>query len=180
MKIYLMRHGETNWNKEKRMQGRTDIELNENGRQQAISAREKFERLNIDLIISSPLIRAKQTAKLVSEGTNIPIIYKEELMERGYGELEGKIIKGDAFYKNDSTYDLEKNTNIYNIETVKILCKRIWNLLDEIKEKYPDKNILLVSHGGTSRAIKAYFEGIPENKVLKPANIKNAEIIELM
>ena len=179
MKVYLMRHGETNWNKEKKMQGMVDIELNDQGRKKAISNQKKFKKLNIDLIISSPLKRAKETAKLVSEGTNTPIIYNEKLVERSYGNLEGKNYKGKEIYENHDTYSLIENTNFENIERVKDLLKRVWEALDEIKEKYPNKNILIVSHGGTSRAINAYFNGIPENKTLKPTNMKNAEIIKL-
>ena len=175
-----MRHGETDWNKEKKMQGRTDIELNETGRKQAIKSQEEFKKLNIDLIISSPLKRAIETAKIVSKGSNVPIIYKEELKERSYGNLEGKCYKNKDIYGNHKTYSLIENTNFENIETVKDLCKRVWKALDEIKEKYSDKNILLVSHGGTSKAIKAYFDGIPKDKILKETNLKNAEIIELM
>ena len=71
---------------------------------------------------------------------------------------------------------METNININNIETAKELYERVSSLLDEIKEKYQDKKILLVTHGGTTRAIEAYFNGLDENNVMPPETIKNCEI----
>ena len=82
--------------------------------------------------------------------------------------------------KNDisiiNNYNL--NYNEHNIEPIQDVCKRVWNLLDEIKEKYKDRNVLIVTHGGTCRAINAYFNGIEEDGNIPSANIKNCEIRE--
>lgn len=70
------------------------------------------------------------------------------------------------------------NWNKQNIEPIQDICKRVWEVLDEIKEKYNDKNVLLVTHGGTCRAINAYFNGIGEDGHVQSAKIKNCEIRE--
>ena len=70
------------------------------------------------------------------------------------------------------------NWNKQNIEPIQDICKRVWEVLDEIKEKYNDKNVLLVTHGGTCRAINAYFNGIGKDGHVQSAKIKNCEIRE--
>lgn len=89
MGILLTRHGQTEWNVLGKVQGRADIELNEKGIKQAQETGEVLKNEKIDLIICSPLIRAKQTAKIINENKNIPIIYDEDIIERDFGEFEG-------------------------------------------------------------------------------------------
>lgn len=76
-----MRHGKTDWNAKHKLQGRTDIPLNEEGIQMAEQAKEKYKDVNFDICYCSPLVRAKQTAEIVLEGRNIPIVYDDRLME---------------------------------------------------------------------------------------------------
>ena len=87
--LYIMRHGKTEWNELHKLQGRTDIPLNEEGRQMAKIAGEKYKDINFDVCYCSPLVRAKETAKLVLEGRNVPIIYDERLREMSFGIYEG-------------------------------------------------------------------------------------------
>ena len=178
MKIYVMRHGQTDWNIERKIQGRTDIELNETGKQQAKQAQKEVEKYNIDVILCSPLKRTKETARIVSEGKNIEIIYRDELLERNFGDLEGKSPFKEPLFANDEFYNYTKNIEMKNVETVRELCDRVWGLLDEIEKTYPDKNVLLVTHGGTGRVIKAYFDGIPEDGIIHSACLENAQIKE--
>ena len=110
MKIYVIRHGQTNWNIEGRIQGKTDIELNTEGTKQALKIKSIIKDYNIDLIISSPLKRARKTAEIINEALNCPIIFDKSLEERGYGIIEGqvrKLIKDDIINSN-----LLKNYNI--------------------------------------------------------------------
>ena len=93
MKLLLTRHGQTDWNVMGKVQGITDIELNETGIKQAEETREKLLNENIDEIISSPLKRAKKTAEIIGSERNIPIIIDEAIIERRYGKFEGKINK---------------------------------------------------------------------------------------
>lgn len=87
--IYVVRHGETDWNKLHKVMGRVDIPLNETGKSQAKITSEKLKEYKIDLIISSPLKRACETAKIINETKNLEIIYDDRLLERDFGEFEG-------------------------------------------------------------------------------------------
>ena len=90
MKIYYVRHGQTDWNFERKMQGgQTERDLNETGIQQAKETRKQLENIEYDILICSPMNRAKQTAHIIKEGKNIPIIIDKRIRERDLGELEG-------------------------------------------------------------------------------------------
>lgn len=79
--LYIMRHGRTDWNERHKLQGRTDIPLNANGRQMAEKAREEYADVHFDVCYCSPLIRARETAEIVLRGRDIPIIPDERLVE---------------------------------------------------------------------------------------------------
>lgn len=93
MNLYVIRHGQTDWNVMKKMQGSVDIELNEIGIKQAYITKENLDSISIDVIFCSPLKRAKQTAEIINKGRNLEIIYDERLRERNYGEFEGGVSK---------------------------------------------------------------------------------------
>ena len=178
MKFYIIRHGQTNWNKKGKIQGKTDIELNEEGIEQAREATKKLENCDIDVIISSPLKRARKTAEIINETKNVPIIFKEELEERGFGEFEGKIRKEihDEILDSQILANYSLNKEYKGVETIRSLCDRVWGLIEELKKEYVDKNILLVTHGGVTRAINGYFNGANENGILEDLNLHNCEI----
>ena len=87
--LYIMRHGKTDWNAMRKLQGRTDIPLNEEGRQMAEHARTEYADIHFDICYCSPLIRAKETAEIVLKGRNIPIITDDRLKEMSFGSYEG-------------------------------------------------------------------------------------------
>lgn len=163
MKIYVIRHGRTKCNDEGKYNGRLDEDINETGIKQAIEASKKVEKLDIDLIICSPLKRTKHTMELINVN-NIPVIYDKRLMERDCGVLTDKEL-GD-FYDTDY-YNYYSNKNIEGLETLPELFSRIHLFLDEIKDKYLDKNILLVTHGAVARAIHFYFNELPKDGIIK-------------
>lgn len=177
MRLLVVRHGRTDWNELGKIQGCADIELNEVGRNQARETGEKLKNEKIDLIISSPLIRTKQTAGIINEGRNIDIIYDERIKERDFGEFEG--YKRDEFdYPSFWTYS--KNLKYKKAENIQDFFGRTFNFLDEIKEKYKDKTVLLVIHGGVSTAIKYYFEGLPKENEPTSGALKNCEVKEYL
>ena len=90
--FYFLRHGQTDWNVEGRFQGHTDIPLNELGLAQAHDAARILARCPVDLIIASPLIRARRTAEIVSEHLGKPLLFDDELKERHFGRFEGLIV----------------------------------------------------------------------------------------
>lgn len=176
MKILLTRHGQTDWNVLRKVQGRTDIELNETGIKQAEIAKEKLKNYDIDLIISSPLKRAQKTVEIIGKDKNIPIIIDEALIERAFGKYEGQHPEGIEF---DEIWNYKLNKKYDEAEGIEELFDRVNNFLDGIQEKYKDKTVLLVTHGGVTVPIRAYFEGIPEKmEVLKGLGIENCEIKE--
>lgn len=180
MKIYVVRHGQTDWNFEGRIQGKTDIELNERGIEQANKVKELIKNCDINLIVSSPMKRAKRTAEIINEITKCDIIFDKALEERGYGIFEGEIREKltDEIINSDfhiiNNYYLNKDYK--EIETIKSLCDRVWELLDNLKKNYNNKNILLVTHGGTTTAINGYFKGINEDGLIENPGLENCEI----
>ncbi len=175
--IYIIRHGQTDWNLTRTIQGKQDISLNDEGRKQARAIKEKLENEPIDLIICSPLIRTKETAEIINKDRNLPIIYDERLEERFFGEYEGRNIKT---VDTTDLWDYYKDEHYLNIESIGDLFARVYSLLDEILDKYPDKNILLVSHGGVSIPVYCYFDGyIPEGSLIKKNLIlDNCEVMK--
>ena len=126
MKVYIIRHGQTNWNIIKKIQGQKDIELNETGIKQATDKISVFNEYNFDLIICSTLKRAMQTAEILNSEKNIPMIYTDALRERKFGDLEGVI----SDFDEDPMYDINTNINDKNIEPVLDLFKRVSDLLN--------------------------------------------------
>lgn len=175
MKLYVIRHGQTNCNKEKKYNCRYDEDINETGIKEAIEASDKVRDLDIDLIICSPLIRTKHTMELVNIN-NIPVVYDDRLIERDGGKLTLTVI--DDFYFKEY-YNYYSTEYIEGLETLPELFKRVHSFLDEIKEKYKDKNILLVTHGSVVRVIQFYFQEMPsDGMLLNISGQKNCEIKE--
>ena len=175
MKIYVIRHGLTKCNIEKRFNGRYDEDIIDEGINQAIKASYIIKKLDIDLIICSPMKRTKHTMELLNLN-NIDVIYDDRLMERDTGKLTLK--KLGKFYDNEY-YNYYSTKIIEGLETLPELFNRVHSFLDEIKIKYKNKNILLVTHGSVARAIQFYFEKIPEDgMLLNISGQKNCEIKE--
>lgn len=172
MNIYVMRHGQTNNNDLGLFNGRNDEDINETGVEQAKIARDELKNINIDLIICSPMLRTKHTAEIININ-NIPIIYDERLIERDTGEIT---------LKPYELIDREEYWNYYsikykNVEKISELFKRVHSTIDDIKEKYSDKNILIITHNGVARAIYSYFNGLPvDGKLCNIGTQKNCEI----
>lgn len=166
--IYIVRHGQTDWNKVGRMQGRTDIPLNETGREQAREVGEKLKGIEFDKVFSSPLKRAYETAKII---TNKPIEIDERLIERCCGELEGKTKNEIKIRPNFNSL----TETMCGIEFLPDFKARIASFFDEILKEYPNKNILISTHAGVCLNARCYFEGEPEN--IEDYKLKNCEII---
>lgn len=162
--IYVTRHGQTNWNIQKKVMGRCDEPLNTTGIEQAMIVRDKLKNINFDMIICSPLLRAKQTAEIINENKKIPIVYDNRIIERDFGEFEGLETKDfdfKGYWNYYSDYHYKKAENI------QIFFERIYNFLDEVTEEYIDANILIVGHGGVSIPIACYFNhNIPTESLL--------------
>ena len=169
--IYIVRHGETDWNVEKRIAGQTDIPLNDTGIKQAMEVAKKLKDIKFDYVFSSPLKRAYQTAKIIR---NENIIIDNRLIERYNGKLEGKL---KSEIENISDFNNVKD-NIYEVESIESIQNRVKDFFEEIKREYPNKNILIVTHAGVGINIRYYFEGEPKNGDYSNYKIGNCEIIK--
>lgn len=159
MKIYVIRHGETEQGRN-RIIANLNEPLNENGVQQAINVGEKLKKLNLSKIYCSPIERAKHTLKLFNLDKNIPIEIEDRLKERNMGIYENvpfENLDWDVFWNYNS------QTKYPELESMKDVYMRIKDFLDELKKEYKNEEILLVTHGGISRAIYWYFNEIPDN-----------------
>lgn len=175
MKIFVIRHRQTEWNVLKKMQGFADIPLNERGLEQANEAKINLIDKTYDIVFCSPLIRAKQTATIVNEDKNIDIIYDKRLRERNYGEFEGT--NKSSFNYNDF-WAYNKNIKYAKAENVQDFFKRIYNFLDELKLKYQDKNVLIICHAGVLKAIECYANGMMSDDEIGPYLPDNASVQE--
>ncbi len=151
--IYITRHGQTNWNVLKKVMGRCDEELNEKGLSQAEETRNNLMKTDIDLIICSPLLRARQTAEIINKDRCIPIIYDERIIERDFGEFEGMKTQDFDFH---SYWNYYKNEQYKSAENIQEFFKRIYSFLDDITKKYSNKKLLIVAHGGVSIPIACF------------------------
>ena len=172
MKLYVIRHGQTNTNKHHQVNGRKDSKLTLIGKLQAIKTGIKLTDKKFDLVFSSPLSRAVKTAHLITTG---PVIIDPRLIERSYGKFEG-IKKKDFPYREYWKY--HKNLSDNDVESVKEVVKRAEKLIKDLKKKYSNKTVLLVTHSGFARAIYYYINGIPKNGDLSVLEIPNCHVFE--
>lgn len=172
--IYFTRHGQTIWNVENKICGATDIALTELGHEQAVALGNKIleEKLQIDEILYSPLIRAAETARHISEITGIPAREELRLKEQNFGKYESTPRNGEEFQKA-KTHFID---HFEGGETMLHLAQRIYNLLDELRMESEDKIYLLVAHNGIARVIWSYFNDM-DNEEFARFGIKNCEIL---
>lgn len=147
--ICFVRHGETDWNREGRLQGKTDIPLNSFGIQQAEECQQYLKDMKWDVIITSPLKRAKKTAKIINQELQLPLVEMEEFIERTFGEAEGMTAEERQIAFSDSNYPGK--------ESIEALNQRVLTGLEKINKTYQGKKILLVAHGAVIGAILSYF-----------------------
>ena len=166
--IYIVRHGQTEWNVLGKVQGKQDICLNEKGKEQALLTKKDLDNKEIDLIIVSPLKRALETAEIINKDRNLPMIIDERIKERDFGEFEGTNF---VDFDTKDFWNYYRNEEYKEAESIQEFFKRIYDFLDDIIVKYKDKNVLLVTHGGVSLPVHCYFsKNIPEGSLIK-ANI---------
>lgn len=160
MKLYLMRHGETDWNKKHLFQGRTDIPLNEKGRLVAELTKAGLKDITFDVAFCSPLSRAKETAQIVLEGREIELIVDERIIEMGFGDYEKTSMhelddKMKTFFMAPHEYQDEKGVETF--EAVLDRCNSFWQ--DVLSNpKYQDSTILVATHGATLRGLVCAFK----------------------
>lgn len=153
MSLFVVRHGQTDWNKDRLIQGRIDIPLNEEGISQAKLTAKKLADIPLNVIYVSPLKRARQTADIINEGRNIPLIVDERIQEEYYGDLEGKPRYGEVYLTQRQSFFKRYPHGESYLDVV----ARVYPFLNEIKATRKGQNVLLVCHGGMSRVVNSYF-----------------------
>ncbi|NMB56454.1 histidine phosphatase family protein [Candidatus Beckwithbacteria bacterium] len=189
MKVYIVRHGLTHWNAINRIQGKSDIELNEAGLEQAQKIANRLRLINFDAIFSSPLQRAKQTGEAIAKyHPQTPFFIEKELREVSFGEMEGKTWSPSEREKFQTPHDefIFKNKGGESLEQ---RVETLVPVVEKWKKDYKGKTILLSTHGYIKKAILiafqiAKFEEIQnlnfENTALSIINPFDIEQIELL
>jgi len=164
-----MRHGKTDWNVKHKLQGRTDISLNEEGRRMAEAAGKEYGTIHFDICYCSPLSRARETAEIVLKGRNIPILTDERLSEMSFGIYEGfeNVLNAPdcpihVLFTNPEKY----KTPVENGESFEELYARTGEFMKEIIEPAlkQGKDILIVGHGAMNLSMICQIKNIPIEK----------------
>ena len=172
MQLYVVRHGQTIVNVKGLINARNIIGINKVGKQEAKNAADEMEKNKIDLIFCSPLRRTKQTCKIINKN-KIRVIYDTRILERDSRSMQfEKIEKLDL----EEWYNIHKTEVYKNSEGFKSILDRVEKFLEEIKIKYPDKAILIVTHGDVCKAIYAYLNNITDAKEISLFKQGNCEI----
>lgn len=191
MKLYIVRHGETDWNKARRVQGFSDIPLNEYGIYLAEETAKGLRDIAFDLAYTSPLIRAKKTAEVILGDRKTPLIEEAAIKEMGFGIYEGMCISGEAKAQESVEFNKFFTDTAHFVpaqggEHVEGLLARTGAFLQELwtSEEKKDQTILLSTHGAAMTALvnqvkgnletaDFWKEGVPPNCAVTLVEVKN-------
>lgn len=160
--IYLTRHGQTEWNLEKRLQGRGNSPLTQDGIERAQELAKRVQALPIDVIYSSPIERAYHTAQILKGDQQVSLICHDGLMEMSFGDYEGH--KTEDITQENPAWDIELimhgDTQMCapNGETLQVVRQRVKEAMDTIIATHKGETVLIVAHGITLKALMYYFE----------------------
>ena len=178
MELIFVRHGETDSNKQRVIQGaRLDPSLNTEGISQANELAETLKDVKFDIIISSPLKRALETAEIIKKHFNVPLEIAQHFLERDFGSLTGKNweeigeITGlgkEKVMEIDMAQQYDYRP--YGGQSAEEVRKGLIDGIEHLKTKYPDKKLLVVTHGGVIRLMHLLYTEEPEEKHLRPGN----------
>ncbi|PIP63471.1 phosphoglycerate mutase [Candidatus Roizmanbacteria bacterium CG_4_9_14_3_um_filter_33_18] len=177
--LYIVRHGETEWNVKKIIQGNEDIPLNKKGESQAKELAKKLRHIKFDVIFSSDLIRAKRTAEIINIEKKLIVQTTKALKERYFGKYQGK-----SFAVNNEMIKLINNLKMFTgpglkeVETDESIILRLTTFLREIAVAYSNKTVLIVSHGGPMRTLLIHL-GFANYDNFTEGHINNLAYIKL-
>lgn len=162
MEIYIIRHGKTPWNVDRLLQGGTDVELNEDGRDLAIKTGQGLKDIHFDKIYSSPLKRALETAELIRGNRDIPIETDDRLREISFGSREGERAMAVKDNPNDPFYFFFHAPEKYDPldgESFQSIMERTKSFLTEVVEPLQDKyeRIMIVGHGAMNKGLMCHI-----------------------
>ena len=164
MKIVIVRHGETDYNKSKRIQGKQELSLNEKGKTQARQVAESLRQHKITHIYCSSLVRARETAEIINNSFSLPIVTDESLDERDWGTWENRL-HDDILKQNpelvDSLFGMGLDANPHEGETARALIKRSVGFLRQTIENHAESDVILVvTHGGPITVMLGFMKDL--------------------
>ena len=168
MKLIVARHGQTEWNLQNRVLGRTDIPLNQKGKAQAVELAENLAAIHIDHIYVSPLARAAETGKIVAEICGADLSVRDALIEHDFGAFEG-VDRSDENYKRAKRNFAKRYPGS---ESYFDVAARVYPLLKELKNRDPEDTVRIVRAAAACRVICSYFEEL-DNEELATYTIPN-------
>ena len=179
--FYLVRHGETEYNVKKIIQGQSDSPLTKKGIEEVKNVAKKLKGIKFDYVFSSDLLRAKRTAEIIALEHKLEIQTNKLLRERRFGNLEGK---SNSELKWEKRFDNLTNEQKYtykhspDIESDEEIVTRFLTFIREVAIGYPRKTILVVTHGGIIRTSLVKF-GFGNYENLRPGAVKNGAFVKL-
>lgn len=174
--ILLIRHGETDWNAQGRLQGTLDTPLNGNGIWQAKIAAQALKAHGIQIIYASPMRRARKTAEVIAEATGATLVFRENLREKDFGALQGMrpeeidAVYGDVLREMRSVLDLAPNGSESNQEVM----LRLQPVIDEISAL--KERVLIVTHGAVARILYRML-AVPTEDEFHRFRLGNCEVL---
>ena len=177
MRLYLIRHGETEWNRDGRLQGKVDIPLDEIGRKQAELLRDELSGIDFDICIASPLVRARETAEIIV-GDRCEIAFDERITERDFGEYEGMLVRDWEDSAGDvDTWDIKLNWGKRGYEPARQVLARAKDFLIDVRSKYPsDYCIAVIAHGSLLKALHYNIVGYTDKTNFHEVYFRNTEV----
>lgn len=177
--LYITRHGETEWNIQKKMQGWQDSPLTTNGIENANFLRERMESIPLDAIYTSPSGRTQQTAELIRGNRTIPVVLEENLKEINMGKWEGKTLLSiqesdpvafQAFWNTPNEYVSNGG------ESFSETLERVREVLKQVKHKYPSGNVLIVTHSVVIKCLLTIFNNKGIENLWDPPYIEDTSL----
>jgi len=161
-RFLLVRHGETDWNKDRRIMGRDPIGLNETGRAQSRRLHAALQCLKIDRVYSSPVLRAEQTARILCEGTGLQPSFHPLLVEVDYGEWVGRTFASIRETSGYVPYFERLDTPVApGGETLHQVRDRGLKFLEEVKGMHPEEAVMVVTHADWIKCLLMHFLAVP-------------------
>jgi broad specificity phosphatase PhoE len=173
--ILLARHGETDWNRERRVQGHSDTRLNDTGRAQARALGEELDGEPIDAVYSSDLMRAHETARLVAEPRGLGVTAIRDLRERHFGTWEG--LTDEEIFARFPQAREASGREWGDAETQEEMAARVLGALRRIAETHVGQRVLVVSHGGPLRAVLRHC-GVDAGGRIDNCHVVRIEVVD--
>lgn len=181
--IYVVRHGQTDWNKQDRFQGKTDIPLNATGRKQAEATSEDLHDVLFDAVYCSPLVRARETCEIILKGNKFfggptfpqAPLFDNRIMERDFGDMEGKDCK--EYPADYPWWNVKNEMALPHGETIAQIRDRVTDFWNDLERRHKNQTILVVAHGGVLRILHFLHNPAPANGDLYSYVAGNASVM---